>query len=170
GGGNLSVAGSLALNFTDVDTSADVRHNPARGPPAIDANGNSVSLTATSNTSSKATASPDEVASLKVGIGGSFALNVATDDAHAVLEDGTLSNVTALTLTATSTPKTTTLAQAGLTSLGVAIGGGIAVGVALGHTEAVVGPGPSTSVGALTLTAHRTSDAETTSDGSAGGP
>ncbi|HUH15478.1 MAG TPA: hypothetical protein VML35_06310, partial [Gaiellaceae bacterium] len=171
GGGSVGVAGSLALNVANLETLALIRHNPARGPPTVDANGSAVSLSATSSSSSTATAQPKTAAGgSSLGIGASVALNLVDDLADAGLEQGAvLSNAGAVTLSASATHAMTTEAKAGATGAGVSIAPAVAIAISNVRAFATFDAGPSTLLGSLSAAASTTASALTKAEGASAG-
>ncbi|MEI2420190.1 hypothetical protein V6O07_07940, partial [Arthrospira platensis SPKY2] len=76
GGGKVGIAGALALNVIDVQSTAEISRDAS-----IDANGGDVKVSAHGASETTATALPDEPATGgKVGVGASVALNLFTND------------------------------------------------------------------------------------------
>ena len=170
-GGSVGVAGSFALNVANLKTLALLRHNPARGPPVVNAHGSAVSLSATSSSSSTVTALPKTAAGgSSVGIGASVALNLVDDLAEARVDQGAqLLNGGAVTLTATNSHALVTQARAGATSGSVAVAPAVAISIADVRSNATLGTGPATSVGSLAATAGTTVSVSTVAAGASAG-
>ena len=183
GAANVGVAGSFALNIPIVTTEAFIRKGdtetePDVLPASVNAGGGDFSITsksivsATSEAKSKADESDD------VGVGASFALDVPIVSTRAEIEDGAIvTGAKNLALSATSTPRIETIAQAGAGSETVSVGGAAALTIASIDTDARIG----TFTDTMTITGSLNVKAEqgqfygpqptvsTTADGAAGG-
>ena len=96
GAGTVGVAGSLALNIVNLQTSALLNGSYARGPPLGPTSGD-VSLRATSVSDSQASATAGVTGA---GFGASVAINLVDDSTQAAVADGS-----ALTNATTSSPR-----------------------------------------------------------------
>ena len=166
GATDVGVAGALALNFVNHVSNALIRSGAT-----IDLHGVDLLLSAANESVSTASASP-ELAGGDFGVGGAVAVNIAGPDARAAIENtASLTGVRDLTLLASGDHAMLTIADGGATSVGTAIGAGIALAIPTGETRAEIGTGVAMSLsGLLTLDASHTTATTTTADGQAGGP
>ena len=167
GNGKIGIAGSLALEFADIVTTAEIKANSTRGPPD-QINGN-ISLTATSSVSSTVKASASDPSTGTVGIGAGAAINSVNDTTTASIDDGAvISGASAVTLSATSTDSETTSASSGVTGASgsdVVFTADAAISLPTVLTSATIGGDGSQTLdasGAVSLTAKQTASATTT--------
>ena len=163
GAQTVGVAGSFALNSIDVFTEAYV----ADGATVV---GGDVTLIAEASVSAEAMAkAKTEGAGGIAGVGAGVALNIVDLLTRAEIEDNaTLTNVGNLSLNATTTPKITTLAEAGASGANVSVGGAVAITIADVETFARVGTfaGPMALSGTLSVEAAQDEGTvSTTADG-----
>ncbi len=150
----VGVAGSLAIDVTNVDADALVEPGST-----VNVNGANLTLNAQSTTASPTTALPATVAGQSVGVGASIAINVpATGERAAVENDAELDEANVLTVSAQGNHTTTTTALAGRGRAAPPRLGRLSLAIPSGATAAVVGSGPDLTLGGgLTLTTERTS-------------
>lgn len=167
-GGDVGVAGSLAINLADVETTAQI----AADSQISLLNNSSLSLNSESSTQSWAMALPLENAGGEsVGIGASVALNVSDNDTLSELaENASVTGADNISLVAEATHDQWVLAQAGATG-GVAITPVVALNIAFNDTAANLQAGSLLDIsGDLTLSAEQhsrtTADAEGDVEGS----
>src|SRR5579862_9327040 len=173
GGGDIGVAGSVAINVVNNDTEAVVGKG---GVASVTITGNGdVSVTAASTEENFTTAKPAEgtVDGSNVGIGGSVAVAVVTNTVNAEITDGTSISGTigALTVSTTDVDGAYTHGENGATaSSGVAVGISAAVAVFDDTVTTDVGTGSAIGgTGDVNITAALTTYIETaTSAASAG--
>jgi len=150
----FGIAGSFAVGIHQVDALSTIEPNAQVQSAA----GNQLVLNAVNNTTEVSRAKPLAHGSgSSLGIGGSYALNVADHSTRATIGEGaTLANVNHLTLTSTAVNNVTTEAKAGASG-GVAIAGAVAHTVANEDTVSIVDTGSAIHVtGNVNLTSdHR---------------
>ena len=151
GADDISIAASVAINYSDVDTTASIETgatlNLADGGDGGTGVGG-IQLTATSVAEDTAKALPDEDSDGEggadsAGIGASFALNLVLHDTTAELENGvavTGTGIDHLSAQATGKDDLTTEAKNGAKG-DTGIGAAVAVVISENHTTARVGTG-----------------------------
>ncbi|MGA2499736.1 MAG: hypothetical protein ABSH20_18530, partial [Tepidisphaeraceae bacterium] len=155
GATTVGVAGALALNKISSSYTAQLQ------PTAIvNANGGTVLLASTNNSSANTTGNGVQTGTGKVGVGAAFALDVEGGNiTDASLQNGaTLNNAGSLTLTAQSSNTSATTATAGAAG-GIAVSPAIALSFVTNTTDTTIGSG-------TTLTVTGLVDAEATHTGS----
>jgi hypothetical protein len=138
GGSKVGIAGSLALNIVNLDTSASIA-----GGATIDAGAGASEITADQQAEATASAKPsgNGASGGKVGIGASVALNLITENTTAQLADGAVFlNGGGLAVSATSALDTTTEAEAGAAG-GIAIDAVVAMAMLDQTVSARIGTG-----------------------------
>ena len=191
GGGDIGVAGSVGINIAHVHTRAIIGYDadPVEGSPnltptELTLTGGDVDLEAESVTDNFVDASPTQsskgASGSSVGVGASFALNIALNDTIAEIENGeTLSGSTGhFIVTADSDNTAITTAENGASGGGTQIGAGVAIAVVENTTRARIGSGAG---GTITLggelkaeathadTVHTATKGEAAGDGTAVG-
>ena len=150
GGSKVGIAGSLALNIVNMNTSATIS-----SAASVDARTGTSSLIAQEKMLATAIAAPmDSITTTggKFGLGASVALNLINTNTTAELQDGaTMINGTGLTVQATSNIDTVTTASAGAAG-GIAIDASVALATLDERTTARVGTGTGMTMGAGTVT------------------
>lgn len=144
GASNVGVAGSVAVNVVESRTRALIT-----GEGAVHAGGGDVELLAENTSESTAEAKPADGGSTgdTLGIGASVAVNVATNESRAALEDaGQIHGAGNLTLSATGAHAMTTTAEAGAEG-GIGLTPVVAVSVADNFTTARLGTGAALTLG-----------------------
>ena len=161
-GAGVGVAGALSIDSTSANTTSKV-------DGAANFDNANLALSATSTTGSTATAMSQTIGSQAVGVGASAAINYANTGSRASIEDNAVpTNVGSLSLTAQGTPTMTTTAAAGAAG-GTATGAAVALSIPTGATSAVIGVGPTLTLGgAMMSNATRTSSVTTEADGVTG--
>ncbi|RRS02329.1 LEPR-XLL domain-containing protein, partial [Aquabacterium soli] len=167
GGGDVGVAGSVAINVGKSRTTAQV----AAGATVASTGAGAVTVKAGSNVQDKAEAKPkNDAQGQKVGIGASVAINVADDITRAAVEStGAVTSGGALSVNAAGKSSVVTTAEGGAAG-GVAIVPVAAITVANLDTVAeVLGTGAFTGQGVVTIGATHEGTAATTATGKATG-
>jgi filamentous hemagglutinin family protein len=164
GGTKVGIAGSLALNLINIETTAKIS-----GAAIVNAGTGSSSLTAEEKMEATSTAAPSDQATSggKVGIGASVGLNFITATTVAeVLNGATLTNGAGLTVEATSDITTVTEASAGAEG-GIAVDASVALAMLDETTTARIGSGNALSMGAgaVVISASNTGANTATSKG-----
>ena len=158
GGGNISVAGSLALAVVNQHTLAELD-----GTVALSGGDAAITAGSAASTTVKAEPTGGGVSSTNVGVGASVALNLITDTTAAQLSNGiAITGARNISLTATATDAALTEARMGAAGGSVAITPAVAVTLSTVTTTIVIG----TFGGALSLTGSFTGSA--TQNASAG--
>ena len=182
GSGKLGIAGSLALTILTITTTAEVKSNLSRGPPAADnLHGHDLTLSATASVSSTAKAMAKDTDAGTVGIGAGAAINIVGDTTTASLDDGAIFLTTTgntpgnVSLSATDTDAQTTYAEAGATAganSDLSLSADAAIALPTVTTSATIAGGTSQhlkAAGKVTLSATQTASATTTAKGNAAG-
>src|SRR5690606_37360974 len=167
GGSKVGIAGSLALNLIDTESSARI----AGGASVAVNGGGAVSLSADNRTGITATALPTEagVTGGKVGVGVSAAINIVANRAIAELADGaTLTGTGARTLSANGLFTAEAEAKAGSAG-GVSITPALGLNLVSNATTARLGSGAALSAGSVSLTAVQQSTVTTKASAKAAG-
>jgi hypothetical protein len=165
GGGKIGIAGSLALNLIDAQTSAQI----ATGA-SVNAGTGASAIAADQRITAKASALPTGASGAsggKVGIGASVALNLITDTTGATLADGaSFSGGASLAVSANSILSTTTKAEAGAAG-GVAVDAVVALAMLDQTTTARIGTSSTglTVSGAVSIAATSGGDHTASADG-----
>jgi hypothetical protein len=158
------VAGSFALNYIDADTRAAQQGT-------VSASANSVSLTASSRSTSDVEAKANAEGG-DTGVGASIAINVSDQLVEAVVANGaSLTGGTSVTLSATGHHENTTVAEGGADGGGTSVGGSFALSIVDNVTNASIGTSVTAinASGNLSQTATHHGKTETTADGAATG-
>ena len=169
GGGNIGIAGSVAINIVSDTTLASII-----GGATVDAGGGDVSMTATDSSSATTSALPsaNNGQSGKFGLGASVALAIVTDTATAELGNGaTLTNANNLSLTSSLSDTVVTTASMGSAG-NISITPSIGLSIVKNTSKAdlgTVGSSPLSIGGGLTLSATNTGSTTTSVMGSAAG-
>src|SRR5208282_3327131 len=178
-GGNVGVAGSVAVNLVNNNTQAVIGLTPgASGSSTASVTitgGGNVSVTAASAqvNYALATPAPGDTGGGKVGVGASVAVNVvgaSQNLVNAEIADGTSFSGTigSLTVSATGNDGAYTHGENGASGSGVGIGVGAAVAVIDDTVTAYVGTGGGiTGSGDVNITAALTTDFTTETDAKA---
>jgi hypothetical protein len=185
-GGDVGVAGSVAISIANIDTRAVVgldenaKKFPTSTPVSVQLTGGDVDVRAQTVTESSVKAAPSGVSGgasgKSVGVGASFALNVSLVDTIAEIEDGeTLKGSTGHFLVSADTANAVvTTAENGASGKGTSVGAAIGIAVVENKTLAHVGS-DSGSGGTITVTGDLASKASldsmvlTTGSGTAAG-
>ena len=165
GAKNVGVAGSLAVNLVDTQSSARL------GTGAAVTVTGAVSLTAANTASSTARAVPTEAGATgdTVGVGVSAALNIVANRATAELADNTtLAGAGALTLSASGLYAVESEAKAGSAG-GISVTPALALSMASNTTTARLGSGATLSAGSVALSAVQQSTITTKASAKAKG-
>ena len=156
GGGNIGVAGSLAINIVVDSTLAEIVAPTGAGTAAtVNSNGDDLGISATDTAMVSTSALPmQNTSSGKFGLGASVALAVVNDNVIASVGDSTsLSGVKTLSLSATGSDTVSTQATMG-SSGNISITPAVAVAIVKNVTTADIGSGSTLSVsGNLSATA-----------------
>ncbi len=165
GGSSVGVAGSVAVNVTDSNTTTEIE-----GTDPVAVNGADLSLGATSNITNAALATAKQSTDGKAsGVGISVAINVVNDTTTAGLPvNSVLNGAKNLTITADSTDAMTTTANGGAStgSGTVAFAAQAAISISNITTSATVASGPDlTLTGGLTAHATQTATVTTKASG-----
>ena len=165
GGSSVGVAGSVAVNVTDSNTTTEIE-----GTDPVAVNGADLSLGATSNITNAALATAKQSTDGKAsGVGISVAINVVNDTTTAGLPvNSVLNGAKNLTITADSTDAMTTTANGGAStgSGTVAFAAQAAISISNITTSATVSTGPDlTLTGGLTAHATQTASVTTKASG-----
>ncbi len=168
GGTSVGIAGALALNLLDNDSTAAIKSGAV-----VNANSGGVDLAAvnTSDTTAKAVPSAGGTTSGgKVGIGASVALNIVANRSTAQVEDTAQVNAPGnVALAATGTHSVKTEAEAGAEG-GVAITPAVALAIVNNSTTARLGSGAALhQAGGVSLSATQVTSSTTSAKGSAQG-
>ena len=151
GGGDVGVAGSVAINRAAVVTLAEVVGNVTLADSTLGADGNTtigaLKVRAHSTTDNTANALPDGNGAVaeSVGVGASFALNLNFNDTTAQINNGAdiSGSAASATVEAIGTHRTTTEAKNGAKG-GTGIGAAVAVVISEADTKAYVGTSGTT--------------------------
>ncbi|HTZ06018.1 MAG TPA: hypothetical protein VMB53_09700, partial [Gaiellaceae bacterium] len=173
GGGNVGVAGSLALEIANISTSASLRSDPIRGPPTVDASTGDIALSASSDSVSTVKALPNGIGGggSSFGLGAAVALSIVNDTTLATVDNGAiLPSTHDLVLAANGKHATTTMSQTGASGGGVSIAASVAVAISNVSSAATIGTGALLTLsGKFDANAQLTASAITTASGSAAG-
>jgi len=169
-GGDIGVAGSVAINVATTDTIARVGSGSS-----VTLNGSSVgdvNMAATSRTDNTVSAK-SKAQGGDTGVGASIAVNIALNDTIAEVQNGTSVGGSAddFSIKATNTSNVSTTAEAGAAG-STAVGGGIAVTVSENDTVARMGSGGGGTIalsGGLEVEATHGNTVYTLSNGEAAG-
>ncbi len=168
GGGNVGIAGSVALNLLDTQSVARV----SGGAVVTVTGGGNVSLTTDNQTDVTAEALPIDTGAVgaTVGVGASVALNIVANRSVAEIADGgVVTGAGDLGLDASGTHAVVTRAEAGSAG-GVSITPALALSMVNNTTTARLGSGGTQTVaGAVTVRAAQTSSITTEASGKAAG-
>ncbi|WP_176250049.1 leukotoxin LktA family filamentous adhesin [Sulfitobacter sp. HGT1] len=159
GGSKVGIAGSLALNIVNVETTASIS-----GAASVDAKTGTSSIKAEEKMLATAIAAPSDKggAGASVGVGASVALNLITTNTTAELQDGaTFTNGTGLEVDANTDIDTVTDASAGAAG-GIAVDASVALAMLDERTTARVGTGNGLGMGAGAVTISATNTGENT--------
>ncbi len=173
GAQDTGVAGSLAFNMATVRYDASLK-GTANVTLTGDAAAN-LSATASNTETAGASAKAKTDTGPSTGVGASVALNIVTTATKAQIEDGAaLTGAHDLALSAKTTPKVTTKAEAGAAGSDTAVGGAFALTIDNTTTLARVGTttvaGGTTIAGSLNVSAKEEQGlVTTTADGTAAG-
>ncbi|WP_394787155.1 leukotoxin LktA family filamentous adhesin [Rhodoferax sp.] len=170
GGSSVGLAGSLALNLVDNDSTAAIRSGAV-----VNANSADVSLAAANTSSTTAKALPSAGANTtggKVGIGASVAVNIVGNRSTAQVEDTAQLNAPGnVALQADGTHSVATEAEAGSEG-GVSITPAVALAIVNNSTIARLGTftsGALSNAGSVSLAATQLTQTSTSAKGSAQG-
>ena len=172
GGASVGIAGSLALNLIDTESSATFAAGAIVTTGSGPASG-SVTLVADNETSSTALALPedDPTSGGKLGIGASIALNIIANRSTAEVGiDAQLLNFDDLSLSATATHNVDTEAEAGAAG-GIAVTPALALALVSDTTTADLGTlsGVQAASGNVSVTAAQSATEKTTASGKVSG-
>ncbi len=154
---DISIAGSVAINYSDIDTTASIETgatlNLQDGGDAMTGVG-AIDLTATAIAEDVAKALPNEDMDGEggadtAGVGASFALNLVLHDTTAEMQNGvavTGTNINHLSAEATGKDTVTTEAKNGAKGE-VGVGAAVAVAISENHTTARIGTGGAIDLG-----------------------
>ena len=159
GGSKVGIAGSLALNIVNMETTASIS-----GAAIVDAKTGTSSIKAEEKMLATAIAAPSDEggAGASVGVGASVALNLITTNTTAELQDGAkLTNGTGLAVDANTDIDTVTDAAAGAAG-GIAVDASVALAMLDERTTARVGSGNGLDMGAGAVTISATNTGENT--------
>ncbi|WP_417269807.1 leukotoxin LktA family filamentous adhesin [Celeribacter sp.] len=168
GGTSVGLAGSLALNLVDTQSRAAVADGAS-----VSLTGGDLTLSSDNQTSTTATAVPDETGAAggKVGVGASVALNIIANRSTVELGDeAVLTGADTITLSANAIHEITTTAEAGSEG-GISITPVVALSMVNNTTTAQLGTlaaGVSTT-GAVSVSAAQQATTTTTAKGQAAG-
>ncbi|KEO60051.1 hypothetical protein DT23_14725 [Thioclava indica] len=168
GGSKVGVAGSLALNLIDTQSTASIADSAT-----ITLSGGDLTLSSDNQTNTTASALPDETGAAggKVGIGASVAINILANRSSATLGDEAgVTGAQDVTLSASSVHEITTSAEAGAEG-GVAIMPVVALSLVNNTTTAQFGTlaaGIATT-GKISITASQQASTTTSAKGQAAG-
>ena len=165
GGGAVGIAGSVAIEIENIQTTA-------RMAGTLTAGSGDVAITATSDSETTTDALPEGAGVSgvgSVGIGASVAVTIIDDTTTAELT-GTLSGGHDLALAASTTHLATTHAKTGASGGKVAVVPSVAIAISDITTTAHVSSGTDLVItGSFSATADQTASAETTAEGDAQG-
>ncbi len=171
GGSSVGIAGSLALNLIDTESTALV----AGGAHLALSGSGAVMLSSDDETDTTATAAPDTAGAAggKIGVGASVALNIIANRSLARIgDDATLTGAGDLTLSASAIHAITTSAEAGATG-GVALTPVVALAMVNNTTTAelgvLTGGGTQTSTGLISVSAAQQARETTSASAKAAG-
>ena len=159
GTGDVGIAGSIAINIVNLQTSAVI---PAGA--SVDAHGGDVSVAAASDSTTSTTALPAEgttgvSGAGSVGVGASVAIAIMDDVTTAAI-DGTLTGGANLSVTATTTNGMFTDAKTGASAAEVAVAPAISIVITNLTTRASLGTGAGVDVtGNVVIRAEQTAQA-----------
>ena len=161
GGGDLGVAGSVAVTVAIVRADATVRAPLAAGGVDVTASASSESTTTT-----EALPGEDGVSGAKTGVGVSFALSVVDDRVSAGVADGvTITGARDITLHAQAAHDTTTTAKTGAKGK-TAVAPAVATTVSNGLPTARIGSGAAlAATGDVSVVAEQDAQAKTVAAG-----
>ena len=182
-GGDIGVAGSVAISIANVDSRAVVGYDPtpddiADAAAVITLTGGDVDIHAVNASEASVTAEPSGVTGgaqgKSVGVGASFALNVLLADTVAEIEDGeqVSGNTGHFRVSADTVSAAMTTAENGASGGGTSVGASVAIAVVENTTRAHVGSGAGdiiTLAGDLGVEASLDSTVLTTGSGTAAG-
>ena len=159
GATNVGVAGAVSINRSTNKSEATIK--PASAV-TLAAN-TDLTLSAASHATSTALAAPEGILGGNVGIGGSVAMNFATQSARAEVQGtASLAGVRNLSLTTNGNFTATTTAQAGAAG-GTAVAASVALGLPTHQSIAGVLVGPAAALtGTLTIQSTHLSNVTTT--------
>ncbi|HYC46066.1 MAG TPA: LEPR-XLL domain-containing protein, partial [Burkholderiales bacterium] len=168
GGGDVGIAGSVAINRAAVVTTAEVGGDATLldGSADGDSTIGVLSVRAHSTTDNTARAVPhgDGGVADSVGVGASFALNLGYNDTTAELKDGgdVTGSAGSITVEAIGSHRTSTEAKNGAKGDSAAVGGAVAVTLSESDTKARAGTGATLNTGgAASVTAQHTQIVDT---------
>ncbi|WP_380052864.1 leukotoxin LktA family filamentous adhesin [Falsihalocynthiibacter sp. SS001] len=164
GASKVGIAGSLAINTVNADTSATIGESAI-----VNAGTGTSSIIAEQkmNAVSKALPSSGGATGTQVGVGASVALNFINTDTYAELEDGaTFTNGNGFNVSASTDVSTETEASAGSAG-GIAVDASVALAMLNQNTVARIGTGNALSMGtgAVTISASNAGTHSAKSDG-----